>query len=110
MGLETAADLFQEIVCCPRCRGPLPEGGACGNCGAPCRLEGPVLNFLGDEAFRTPKKNDVAMANWLIANRTRVQEAAEELRAAHGARAEKSDLDTQKLAANDSVRARCTRV
>jgi SAM-dependent methyltransferase len=62
-----------------------------------------VLNFLGDEAFRTPRKNDVAMARWLIANRTRVKEAGEELKAAHGARVEKSDLDTQKLAANDSV-------
>src|SRR5262245_47304812 len=59
MGLETAADLFQEIVCCPRCRGPLPEGGACGSCGAPWHLEGPVLNFLGDEAFRTPKSREL---------------------------------------------------
>jgi SAM-dependent methyltransferase len=75
------ADPFLDVVCCPRCRGPLP-GGLCARCGANCRAEGPVLNFLGDGGIRMPRRNDLALANWLLANRARVGEALAELKMA----------------------------
>ncbi|MEJ7636576.1 MAG: hypothetical protein WKF75_00950 [Singulisphaera sp.] len=60
-----------ELACCPRCRGPLPVGlaGACGRCGATCRVEGPVVDFLGPDAARMPGEADARVAEWLIANR-----------------------------------------
>jgi SAM-dependent methyltransferase len=75
------ADPFLATVCCPRCRGPLP-GGFCARCGANCRGEGPVLNFLGDGGIRMPARNDLNLATWLLANRARVGDALAELKVA----------------------------
>jgi SAM-dependent methyltransferase len=58
---------LSELVRCPRCRGPVAVGG-CAGCGAPCRAEGPVVNFLGDQAFLLPAHNDAAVAAWLLEN------------------------------------------
>jgi SAM-dependent methyltransferase len=59
--------VLSDLLRCPRCRGPVGDG-ACGTCGAPCRAEGPVVNFLGDQAFLLPGHNDVSVAAWLLDN------------------------------------------
>jgi SAM-dependent methyltransferase len=77
----SVADSFAAVVCCPHCRAPLP-GGTCERCRTVCRVEGPVVNFLGDGGIRMPARNDVALANWLLANRARVGDALSELKVA----------------------------
>jgi SAM-dependent methyltransferase len=98
-----AADPFAEVFCCPRCRAPLsPKGGVC-RCGTVCTQEGPVLNLLGDSAFRTPAKNDVAMADWLVINHALVGDGLKELRLTRDGSQKTSTRDFAQLAAGGGV-------
>jgi SAM-dependent methyltransferase len=69
-------NLLHELVCCPRCRGPLRIGGtACAACGAACGQEGSIINFLDAGAFMMPSQRDVPLVPWLVENRRRFDAA-----------------------------------
>src|SRR5947209_6199739 len=60
-------DLLSELVCCPRCHGPIQAGpDGCPDCHLPCTQEGPVTNFLGQPGLLMPDGSDAAKAAWLL--------------------------------------------
>ena len=99
-----APDSTEDILCCPRCHGPLPmeTALACGRCGAPCRWEGPVLNFLGEKAFQLPAANDISVAAWLVEDRSHLAAVIDGVKSPHGPAKE---YPTEKLSANSSFTA-----
>ena len=85
MGSQVVAEVMHDLVCCPRCRTPRPfaADGPCTRCGSVYKLEGPVIDFLGASAGRLPAGNDLAMAQWLIANHDGLRAVLRQLEQAH---------------------------
>jgi SAM-dependent methyltransferase len=75
---------------------------ACGRCAAPCRWEGPVLNFLGEKAFQLPAANDISVAVWLVEDRSHLAAVIDGVKSPHGPAKE---YPGEKLSANSSFSA-----